>query len=307
MSRWLVTGGSGFLGRHVLAHLRREIEAGDVVVVGRRVPPGVPESRFHRIDLADRPEPVSALLDSFRPDVVLHLAGRTPPADSATLERESLVMAENLLNPLTRRGEACRVVLAGSAAEYGPVSGDELPVGEERACQPSESYGIGKLRAWERAWELARGTALRLTNARLFNLVGPGMPASQAFGRFAELLAAGSGPITLQVGELNTRRDFVDVRDAARAVVRLGRTEPPGPIVNIATGRSHTIHEGLQRLIELSGREVRIERDPEQAARPGPVDFRGRNDRLRATCGWVPLVSLRQSLADLWRATRSPD
>lgn len=238
----------------------------------------------------------------FRPDVVFHLAGRTPPASIEALETENAGMVEVLLGALVACGRACRVVVAGSAAEYGPVGEAQLPITEDYPCAPPEAYGRGKLRATRRAFEMAAGTGVSVVVGRLFNLIGPGMPAGLALGRFAAALA-GPEPVRLVVGDLSPRRDFVDVRDAARALVRLGEGGISGTIYNVATGRSRSIREGLDRLLAISGRRADVEVEPARFGHPGPADSRGDPRRLSGL-GWRPVVPFEQSLSDLWDEVR---
>ena len=131
MPAWLVTGGTGFLGGHVLAALgdapARNI---DVFALGRRCPAGWPGERFVTADLED-PAAVARAVAQVSPAVVIHAAGRTPPANPEGLYRTNLLATLHLLDAL--RARPTRVVLAGSAAELGPVPVDALPVGEDWA------------------------------------------------------------------------------------------------------------------------------------------------------------------------------
>lgn len=294
MSLWLVTGGSGFLGRPVLEALRAR--GLDPWALGRRVPAGWPSERFARADLEDR-EGLARVLASLRPDVVVHAAGRTPPAPAPLLYRANVGGTANLLGALASTGRAARVVVSGSAAELGPVPAELLPVDESCPCRPADAYGLSK---WA-ASRLARtaGGALEVMVGRVFNPIGPALPTSQAFGRFAGLLAAGGpGPLTLRVGGLSARRDFVDVRDAAEALVALGMCGRAGRFYHIGTGLSRTVGEGLAVLVALSGREVIVE--PSGPSR-GPSDSRADIRRIAGETGWRPQRSFESSLADLWR------
>jgi GDP-4-dehydro-6-deoxy-D-mannose reductase len=104
---------------------------------------------------------------------------------------------------------------------------------------------------------------------------------------------------------LRPRRDFLDVRDAARAVLALARSTAPSGIYNVATGTSRSIGEGLEQLIALSGRRVLLGLDPALLGRAGPLDSRGDHRRLREALGWHPRISFEQSLADLWQHARA--
>ena len=225
MPTWLVTGGSGFLGRHLLATLRRPGGL-EVIASGRTRPGGWPASGFAEVDLDD-PAAVHRAIASIRPDVVIHAAGRTPPASAEELERGNARMTATLAEALATAGRPVRLVVAGSAAEFGPVGMADLPVRDDHPCRPVDAYGEAKLRATAAA--MACGPPVEAVVARVFNATGPGAPPAQAFGRFARMLAEGSGPCILDVGDLDARRDFVDVRDVAGGAGRpgeVGQTRP---------------------------------------------------------------------------------
>src|SRR5262249_20647701 len=123
MAVWLVTGGNGFVGRQVLAALASG-ESGDladqIVVLGRHRPATARAARFIETDLGD-PEGLRASLRGVAPDYVIHTAGKTPPASDDELYRANFWSTTHLLGALRALGKSIRIVLAGSAAELGPV------------------------------------------------------------------------------------------------------------------------------------------------------------------------------------------
>jgi nucleoside-diphosphate-sugar epimerase len=293
---WLVTGGSGFLGRHVLSAIGDRL--GRVVALGRHRPVGWPIEDFVRADLDDSQGLTRAIV-SLSPDVVIHTAGKTPPAPSALLYRANTRATAFLLDALRATDRPVRVVLAGSAAELGPVPIEDLPVGEDHACRPVDAYGLSKWAATKLGMD-AR-LPLEVMSARIFNPVGPGLPTSQAFGRFASMLAEpGPNPRVMQVRGLEARRDFIDVRDVAKALITLAERGQAGSVYHVGTGQSRSVGDGLHELIRLSGLSVRIDETMAPPQRRGPADSRADIRRLVADTGWSPRVSWEQSLADLW-------
>ncbi|MEW4568767.1 NAD-dependent epimerase/dehydratase family protein [Tautonia sp. JC769] len=301
MSTWLVTGGSGFLGRHVLNRITdSDLRISRVLALGRRLPDAWPAESFLRADLND-PASLSRALAAARPSVVLHLAGQTPPADDATLHRVNAGGTLALLRALLAIGRPCRVVTAGSAAELGPVPESALPADESTPCRPDSPYGLSK-------WSASRVTVaspgpIQGIAARIFNPIGPGMPSAQAFGRFAATLAApGPDPLHLQTANLDARRDLIDARDVADALIALALRGRPGQVYHVGTGVSHRIGDGLDRLIALSGRRVIVTPDPTPC--PGPIDSRASIAAITRDTGWTPRISFDQSLSDLWHSLR---
>jgi GDP-4-dehydro-6-deoxy-D-mannose reductase len=304
MAVWLVTGGNGFLGRRVLEELASR-EAGpsasatQIIVLGRHRPANGTEHGFVEADLND-PEGLREALQGIEPDFVLHTAGKTRPANDEELYRANFWSTTHLLGALRRIGKPMRIVLAGSAAELGSVEEARLPVDESYPAEPVDAYGRSKWMATRSA--LAERPPLEVVAARIFNPIGPGLPPTQAFGAFAARLAEpGPDPLAMPVGHLDSRRDFVDVRDVARAMIALALHGRPGQVYHVGTGASHAVREGLEFLIESSGRSVVPHEDPDLLRIPGPADSRAAIDRIVAETGWEPRIAFEESLRDLWR------
>jgi nucleoside-diphosphate-sugar epimerase len=299
MAVWLVTGGTGFVGRQVLKVLPDD----KIVVLGRRCPVGWPESAFAAVDLRDVTQTRMAV-ERIAPDVVIHTAGRTPPEPDEELYRINFWATLHLLSALRSLRKTVRVVLSGSAAELGPVDEARLPVSESYACDPVSAYGRSKWLATKSG--LSERPPLEVMVARVFNPIGPGTPATQALGRFASRLAEpGQDPLELTVGDLDSRRDFIDVRDVARAMVALATRGKAGLVYHVGTGQSHRVGDGLERLAQLSGRVVQASVDPVLYDRRGPLDSRADIGRIVAHTGWRPQVLWEDSLIDLWNAARA--
>ncbi len=241
---------------------------------------------------------MTAMVADLSPSLVFHLAGQTPPGDPIGFYSRNTLATVHLLDALRAVRKPCRIVLVGSAAELGPVPVEALPVAEDYACRPTDPYGLSKHLAT--CAGLAAGPPLDVIIARVFNPIGPGLPTTQALGRFSSELASGSGPIRLRVGDLGARRDFVDVRDVAKALLGLARLGRPGQVYHIGTGRSRRVGDGLDLIIARSGRDVSIEVDPNSTRSPGPSDSRADIRRVVEQIGWSPETSFEDSIHDLW-------
>ncbi|MCL4836585.1 MAG: GDP-mannose 4,6-dehydratase [Thermoanaerobaculia bacterium] len=293
--RILVTGATGFLGRHLVGSLRA---AGHEVAGTGLGRDGAPD--LHELDIRDE-RAVARLLAEVRPGAVAHLAALSHVGES--WQRPDEYFAVNVLGVehLLRHAGGARVLFVSSAEVYGAVPEEAQPIPEERPVAPRTPYAMTKAAA-ER---LAVGAGAVV--ARCFNLLGSGQTPNFALPSFAAQLAAiaaGRAEPRLRVGNLSARRDFVNVKDAAEAALLLLERGEPGGIYNVASGEARSIAELLAALQELSGVAAPTEIDPERLR---PVDIPllcGDASRLRAL-GWRPAHGVDAALAALWEEARA--
>jgi nucleoside-diphosphate-sugar epimerase len=277
--RALVTGASGFVGRHLATQL--ESDGWHVIRAIRAEPPGLSPGYLGLgrtpWDAADF---VSAI-DETRPDVVFHMAGATWAESPAAFYAANVMLAANLLDAVSASQTRPAVVLAGSAAEYGPVTDNQLPVHEEMACNPVTHNGISKYA--QTLLGLAHAQAgLRVLVARIFNPVGVGMPAGLALASFAAQIKSGCD--VLRVGNLDVTRDFIAVEEAGRLIAALASGgQNYGQVVNICSGHGTALRLLLEGLIDISGRQIRLEVSPARVRLGEMRNFHGDTSRLRAS------------------------
>ncbi len=294
-----ITGVTGFVG----ARLARDLAAAGDRASGVYLdgPAPRPAAAAWEVDLLDLPG-LERALDRARPDAVLHLGGLSHVGDSwrrvADYFQVNVLGTENVLAAAASRG--LPVLLASSGEVYGAVPAGEQPIAESRVPAPASPYAFSKAAAERLA--LARGA----TVVRCFNLIGAGQAPRFALPSFARQLAAierGDREPALAVGNLEARRDFLHVGDGAAAYRLLAERGTAGEVYNLASGATCSIRELLDRLLEISGLEVRVELDPERVR---PVDvplLSGDAGRLRAL-GWRPRLGLDAALAELWEEAR---
>lgn len=301
--RVLITGIGGFAGRHLANRLR---SAGDMELLGlgTAATTVVPCNRYFACDLTDA-RLTSQIVDELRPDVVYHLAARTGGASPQRLRDVNVRGFANLCDALrnwaVRRRQPIRVLTVGSAAELGTLGTARLPVGEDAPCGPETDYGRSKLEVTQRALREPNDGPLRISVARTFNLVGPGMGSQLSLGRFAAQIAAFRRDEidALRCGNLAARRDYVDVRDAVAAYVAVVQHGLPGELYNVCSGRSHAVGDLLQQLVAASGVAVPIECD-DAPPRAGDVpDVYGDPTKTEHATGWRASTPIDRSLRDL--------
>ncbi len=253
----LVTGASGFVGRHLCQCLR---EAGLRVSVvtrpGAVFPPGV---QSVSVDLTDRAS-LRAAVASVAPGVVFHLAGTTRADDA---QEVNVVYASRLLDVLGDLPAPPVAVFAGSAAEYGRPANPSGVVSEGDECHPLSAYGRSKLAQTQLALAAA-GRGQPVVVARLFNPIGPGTPVTSAPGDFVRQVASfGAAGGTLTTGPLDAVRDFTGITATVGALLALARSPlARGRIVNVCSGHGVSMAELVTRLLRLARGPVTHVIDP---------------------------------------------
>ncbi|MCX4958259.1 NAD-dependent epimerase/dehydratase [Streptomyces virginiae] len=328
--RVLLIGANGYLGRYVADRLLAD-PAVQLTALGRGDDADV------RFDLATgSPGALTRFLDAVHPGVVINCAGATR-GGARELTRHNTVAVATICESLRRSGCGARLVQLGCAAEYGP-SQPGSSTAEDAVPRPGGPYGVSKLAATE----LVLGSGLDAVVLRIFSPVGPGTPAGSPLGRLAEAMrrAMQAGDGELKLSGLGVQRDFVDVRDVARAVHAASLSAAQG-VVNIGTGRAVRLRDAAAVLARVAGYggalheldvphggpqqahghpgrpsglatigSPRSEATAEQmaAAAPQPYPYpdgcgawqQADVRTARDRLGWRPRINLEESLADIW-------
>ncbi|MGW6405641.1 NAD-dependent epimerase/dehydratase family protein [Streptomyces vinaceus] len=240
--RVLLIGANGYLGRYVADRLLAD-PAVQLTALGRGDDADV------RFDLATgSPGALTRFLDAVHPGVVINCAGATR-GGARELTRHNTVAVATICESLRRSGCGARLVQLGCAAEYGP-SQPGSSTAEDAVPRPGGPYGVSKLAATE----LVLGSGLDAVVLRIFSPVGPGTPAGSPLGRLAEAMrrAMQNGDGELKLSGLGVQRDFVDVRDVARAVHAASLSAAQG-VVNIGTGRAVRLRDAAAVLARVAG------------------------------------------------------
>ena len=297
MTRAIVTGGRGFAGRH----LERELASnGDDVSV---------LDRSDRFDVTDR-EQVRDAFAALRPDVVYHLAAFTHVGASWSAPAETWrVNTEGTLNVLdaARACGARRVLVVGSAEEYGRVDPALERVGEDAPTRPLTPYGASKAAAGLLALQAWDGTGLETVRVRPFNHSGAGQPPRFIVPALAARIAHAEreGTDRIVVGNLDAVRELLDVRDVVRAYRLRAALGEPGAVYNVCRGEGYAVREIAELLLERSTAPLRLEVDP-QLVRPVEVPkLVGDPRRIADATGWKPEHELTDTLASVLAEARA--
>jgi GDP-4-dehydro-6-deoxy-D-mannose reductase len=258
------------------------------------------------------PERVRAVLAEVRPDRIYHLAGqsfvgaawRDPWPTFETNIRAQL----NVLEAMVQLGLEARILVVGSQDEYGKVGPAELPIKESTLLRPNNPYGVSKVAQDLLGLQYYYGYGVHAVRVRPFNHVGPRQSDRFVVPAFARQIAeveAGLREPVIYVGNLESARDFCDVRDVVRAYRLLLERGTAGEVYNVGSGRAYSIRTLLSLLLDMSRVEIRVEQDPDRL-RPSdiPISFAAIS-RIRAAIDWEPNIPFETSVRDVldyWRA-----
>lgn len=254
-----------------------------------------------RCDMLD----IFALEKVFRdvkPDVVIHMAAQAFNGTSWQMEQTThqanYFGTLNVLHCSRSIVPDARVLVACSSAEYGNVSPEDCPLKEERLLQPISPYGVSKVATEALGFQYFHNYGMKVFLPRLFIHVGTGHPPATAIQNFARqiaMIAHGLLEPVVRVGNLDSARDFVDVRDGVRALMLLLEKGEAGVPTNICNGEAVSIRDVLNHFIDISGVDVSVEVD-KQFLRPSDEPLLlGDNSRLRRL-GWSRQYSIRETL-----------
>lgn len=294
----LITGVSGFVGKH----LQSQLTIGGWQVYGFDVRPRTKDVFVG--DLTDHAAVSHAIVES-KPDVIFHLAGVIKSDSPEIFYKVNLLGTLALFNATIESGVRSKVVVASSSAVYGRKSG-EKPIAERTPLHPVTDYAVSKVAQEMAALRYYDSYDLPVMIVRMFNLLGPGQPADLACSAFARqiALAERTGQTEIVTGNLDARRDFVDVRDAVRAFEMIAENGKAGQIYNVCSGKAVSLQTCLSEMLSQAQRQLTPKIDAERVQKNDiPIQV-GSYQKIKKTCGWYPKISLKESLTDLlndWR------
>ena len=304
----LVTGAGGFVGSHLIELLERD-HSNITAWLRPGTQPLIRGSRVKWVDIEMHDgDAVGAAIAESAPHHIYHLAGVAHVGESWSHTHETfagnVLATHHLFNALRRAALRPRVLITSSAFVYAPVN---RATTEQDLIRPNSPYGTSKVAQEMLAKRAFEDDRIEALIARSFNHIGPrqapSFVASSIAKQIAEIEAGRRNP-TLQMGNLESERDMMDVRDTVRAYQAMMRSATPGIPYNVSSGTAIKVRTLVELLTSKARVAVAIEQDPSRL-RPNDTPLvLGDHSRLTADTGWTPQIPLEKTVEDLlnyWR------
>ena len=306
MTKIMVTGASGFVGRHLIDLMLRR---GDSIIAlgGAKTNKSEDASKkspsFLVIDLMNRSD--LSLVDFLEVDYVVHLAGLAavgPSFDNPMQYIETNVGIEiNLFEEALRQKAFPKFLIVSSGSVYDPAS--SMPITEDSPILPNSPYSLSKI-GQEQAAKYYSTRGFECVIARPFNHIGPGQGPGFIVSDLSSQIKSKSTS-SISVGNLETKRDYTDVRDIARAYRMLLESGKSGETYNVCSGSSVSGRTVLDKLLHISGTTKEVIIDRSKLRPTDVVDIYGSHDKLTRHTGWEPMISLDRTLEDVMASIRA--
>lgn len=312
MHRYLITGFSGFVGRHFLEYLE-SLQNPSFAMGVDIVPPDFSLDRlkhvqcnFEKRDLLDR-EGIERIISQFQPNYILHLASYSSVAFSWANPVKSFQNNTNIflnvLEAVHSVNPSIMILSVGSSEEYGDLAEGQGKFCEEDMLHPISPYAVARVSQEMLSKVYAKGYGLDVVMTRSFNHIGPGQKDIFVISSFAkrlvEMKKRGVASPRLITGDISLIRDFVDVRDVVRAYDGLLKKGKRGEIYNICSGVGYSLRNIIEQMASILDMEILTETD-EKLIRPNDNKvILGSNEKIKRDIGWSPKIPLHRSLKDV--------
>lgn len=262
-------------------------------------------------DLSDRGF-VKKVLDESCPDLIFHLAAMAFVGESLKNPQKvisnNIQIQLNLLEEIRARDIKPKILIVGSADEYGLVKPEDNPIGESQALLPVSPYGLSKLAQDMMGYVYYKSYGLPIVRVRPFNHIGPRQSPQFVVPAFAKQIAEAEANLTepvVGVGNLSAKRDFTDVRDMVKAYWLALQKGDLGEVYNLGSGKAYEIGWVLKTLISMSKKEIKIKIDPSRLrAADLPVTMCNQQ-KFAAQTSWKPTFSIEETLLEILNYWRS--
>lgn len=293
ISDTIVLTGSGALSNAVFTAFREKFHSINIVRLSR-------SKRFNceQIDFSN-PEELEYHLEKSKPKYFFHFAGRTVGDNFEDFLDSNVKLTHHIFEALYKLKSNCKVIIPGSAAEYGHNK-ESIAINEEYPRNPVTFYGLSKKYQTDLALYYSK-KGINVCVARIFNLIG-GAASSKVLLEFAEQIVAIKHRIkepVVEAGNIDVIRDFIDLKDVSSALIQLALNGRNGQVYNVCSGKPVTLKQAIEMMSEKCQIRHEISRK-HSLVRENDVWYSvGSNGKLSQETGWSPNVAISDSIADL--------
>ena len=304
----LITGASGFTGNQQINLLSAQE---DISIVGVAREHGARFSHLNQVswvpgDILNK-YAIAKTVSLVNPGAIIHLAGANH-GSLLDLLTTNVIGTHNILDAVLKVNPDCRILVISSSAVYG-YAGDNA-IAEDQPLKPLSEYGLSKATQDNLCKMYHKTRNCQVAIARPFNLIGPNQPASFVCGKIVQqVIEIEHGKrSSLDLMEIQSCRDFIDVRDVVSAYWALishkkFREDCAGNAFNIGSGKSYPISTVIELIQEITGKEYPLHLPASSPSIAVPSQ-KSDNSRIHRITGWMPRISLKESLSDMLYAAR---
>jgi GDP-4-dehydro-6-deoxy-D-mannose reductase len=308
MNKILVTGAGGFVGTYLIKELQKNTENEIFAAVFKStsdVSSLLPPDHILEGDLTNYQVAESHLKTS-TPSLIYHLAAisivHSSVVNALSVMQSNTAISYNILEAMHTHAPSARFIAICSANQYGAVDEKDIPIKESVALRPLNPYAVSKVTQEMLALQAHYAYGLDVVVLRPFNHTGVGQTTDFVIPRLAETFAnieKGNTPPIVQAGNLDSIRDFTDVRDIVRAYVLAAEMGLPGEIYNIGSGEGHTIRQVVEIFESISKSKVTIKESEEISRRADVPVLVADTTKFRDLTGFFPTISLQRTISDI--------
>jgi GDP-4-dehydro-6-deoxy-D-mannose reductase len=319
MKKILITGGTGFAGTHLVEYLLNNPSSDSTEIhvthFGNKLPALFEQFKPHQIHQVDLQDAIALdqLIKLVLPTEIYHLAAIAAVSSSysnaARVIQNNSAIQINLLESMIKFVPDARLLVIGSAEEYGMSLPGELPIREDHPFRPLSPYAVSKVTQDLLAYSYFMSRKLNILRVRPFNHTGEGQTVDFAIPSFAsQIVEIELGKLThLSVGNLDAKRDISDVKDVVAAYQLVMQVGVVGEVYNIGSGHSVSMKDILNELIQYSSVPIAIETDTNKL-RPTDITEMVADITKITALGWQPKIGRDQTLLRVlhwWRTQHS--
>ncbi len=294
----LILGAEGFVGRHV----KQQLLANHKIISAIRDENASGNDYF--VDLESKESIVDSLIKT-HPEVIINCAGIVENSERARL---NVVFSTNLMEAVHQSGikKPEKIIISGSAAEYGVVSPGNIPVNENVSLNANAGYGLSKVQEETTCLRLGDKYGLKVVVARIFNPIGAGMHSRFLIPKIIEQIREieQGTRLAIEVNRLDSRRDYVSVKDIGLAIKTLVENNPKESVYNIGSGKSTSNGELVKLLIDFSKLKDKPPVTESSKQEEPLVAIEADISRIKDEFGWIPSYTIEDTLKEIIDATK---